>query len=162
MDIVSLGSIGGEARSPARRNGASVWIDRQGRVDIGDPPGEEIAGGLAGFRAIVEGGRVSIPAGGPLHPRTAIGLDESRERLWLVVVDGRQRGFSEGMSEHELASLMVGLGCEKALNLDGGGSSVMALAGAGGRLRIKNTPSGRRHGVARVRPLPAILAVRRR
>ena len=63
------------------------------------------------------------------HPRTAVGYDPDRNRLWLVVVDGRQPGYSEGMSLPELADLLQALGARDALNLDGGGSSVMVLRG---------------------------------
>jgi hypothetical protein len=63
------------------------------------------------------------------HPRTAVGFDPSGDFLWIVVVDGRQPGYSEGMTLPELASLMEKLGAEEAVNLDGGGSSVMVLEG---------------------------------
>ena len=63
------------------------------------------------------------------HPRTAVGLDLEAQRLWLVVVDGRQEGWSAGMSLPELADLMEALGARDALNLDGGGSSVMVIRG---------------------------------
>lgn len=63
------------------------------------------------------------------HPRTAVGLDLQAQRLWLVVVDGRQEGWSAGMSLPELADLMEALGARDALNLDGGGSSVMVIGG---------------------------------
>lgn len=70
------------------------------------------------------------------HPRTAIGFDSANGRLWLVVVDGRQAPRSVGMSLPELADLMLGLGADEALNLDGGGSTAMSLRG-----RIVNRPS---------------------
>lgn len=63
------------------------------------------------------------------HPRTAVGLDPMGERLWLVVVDGRQGEYSTGMSLPELAGLLEGLGVTEALNLDGGGSSTMIVGG---------------------------------
>ena len=63
------------------------------------------------------------------HPRTAVGLDLEMQRLWLVVVDGRQEGWSAGMSLPELADFMQALGARDALNLDGGGSSVMVIEG---------------------------------
>jgi len=63
------------------------------------------------------------------HPRTAVGVDEGRGYLWLVVVDGRQPGYSDGMTLPELSSLMRNLGATDAVNLDGGGSTVMVLGG---------------------------------
>lgn len=63
------------------------------------------------------------------HPRTAVGLDPERNRLWLVVVDGRREGHSEGMTLPELKRLFRALGAREAVNLDGGGSSVMVVRG---------------------------------
>jgi len=49
--------------------------------------------------------------------------------LFLVVVDGRQAGLSVGMTFPELAGYMAGLGCDEAVNLDGGGSASMWVLG---------------------------------
>jgi exopolysaccharide biosynthesis protein len=81
------------------------------------------------------------------HPRTAVGIARGGKRLLLVVVDGRQKPYSDGMTLRELATLMIGLGARDAINLDGGGSTTMVIAAeAGGRkaesgLRIVNRPS---------------------
>jgi len=76
-------------------------------------------------------GDLGVTAGpafaGARHPRTAVGFDNERQMLWLVVVDGRQAPRSAGMSLPELASLFLWLGTDEALNLDGGGSSAMLL-----------------------------------
>jgi large repetitive protein len=70
----------------------------------------------------------------PRHPRTAIGWN--KDYLFLVEVDGRQRGLSVGMTFPELAAYMVKIGCEQAMNLDGGGSSTMWVNG-----NTMNSPS---------------------
>ena len=77
------------------------------------------------------------------HPRTAAGVAKDGKRLILVVVDGRQKPYSDGMTLRELANLMLALGARNALNLDGGGSTTMVYADpdSGGRLRIANRPS---------------------
>lgn len=59
------------------------------------------------------------------HPRTAVGVTTSGD-IWLVVVDGRQ-AHSRGVTLLELSKVMDGLGCSEALNLDGGGSSELAI-----------------------------------
>lgn len=64
------------------------------------------------------------------HPRTAVGFDPVSRRLWLVVVDGRQAPRSVGMTLPELATLLEAFGMQEALNLDGGGSSVLVVRGA--------------------------------
>ena len=61
------------------------------------------------------------------HPRTAVGYDPSRGRAWIVVVDGRQAPYSDGMTLPELTGLFEALGATEALNLDGGGSTVMVV-----------------------------------
>ena len=69
------------------------------------------------------------------QPRTAVGvIDENH--LVFVVVDGRQSGYSEGVTLTELAAIMTGLGATTAYNLDGGGSSTMYFDGA-----VVNRPS---------------------
>ena len=75
------------------------------------------------------------------HPRTAVGIARNGRRLFLVVVDGRQKGYSEGMTLRELAEVMRGLGARDAINLDGGGSTTLVYADSPGPLRIANRPS---------------------
>ena len=58
------------------------------------------------------------------NPRSAIGYYEPGHYCF-VVVDGRQDGYSRGMTLPELAALFEELGCTCAYNLDGGGSAVM-------------------------------------
>ena len=69
------------------------------------------------------------------HPRTLIGTQVDGT-IWLVTVDGRQPKVSAGMSLFELRSLVQRLGLRNALNLDGGGSTTMWVAG-----KIVNSPS---------------------
>ena len=73
------------------------------------------------------------------HPRTAMGLSPDARRAWLVVVDGRQEGVSEGASLAELADIFRRLGASDAINLDGGGSTTMVVA-QGEETRLVNTP----------------------
>ena len=69
------------------------------------------------------------------HPRTAAGI-RGDGTLLLVVIDGRQP-VSRGVDLEQLAALMVDLGAEEALNLDGGGSSSLFVNG-----ELLNRPSG--------------------
>ncbi|MBI3910109.1 MAG: phosphodiester glycosidase family protein [Armatimonadetes bacterium] len=130
----------------ALRPGDAVTV----RVDFDPPlaPEDEVIGG--GPR-LVRSRRVSVedeegillPAfAARRHPRTAVGYRDNT--LFLVTVDGRQPGYSDGMTLEELARLMVELGCQEALNLDGGGSTTMWVRGA-----VRNRPSdGRERAVA--------------
>ena len=91
--------------------------------------------------------RVALPGGAAFaaarHPRTAVGIGRNGQRLLLVVVDGRQKPYSDGMTLPELAEVMRGLGARDAINLDGGGSTTMVYAepGTANPLRIANRPS---------------------
>jgi hypothetical protein len=83
-----------------------------------------------------------------LHPRTAIGIDHDTRQLLLVVMDGRSE-ISRGATMLEMAKLFERLGAEDALNLDGGGSSIMLVRQVDGSLAVTNTPSdGRPRPVA--------------
>jgi hypothetical protein len=93
-------------------------------------------------------------------PRTAFGKTP-QGGLKLVVVDGRRSGeHSCGMTLEGMAHLMAWVGCDSAINLDGGGSSVMAVEGvdASDRLHenlahsIVNIPSDG-NGVERAVPI---------
>lgn len=79
------------------------------------------------------------------HPRSAVGWDASGRRLLLVTVDGRQPGYSAGMTLRELARTMHALGATEALNLDGGGSTTLVIARTDGQRRatveVLNRPS---------------------
>ena len=71
---------------------------------------------------------------GGRNPRTAIGYTKDND-LILVTADGRE-GSSIGLTLRELANLMAELGCSNAINLDGGGSTVMYVNG-----QIVNKPN---------------------
>lgn len=62
------------------------------------------------------------------HPRSAIGKINASNKLLLVTVDGRHEQAA-GMSCTELAQVMKALGCDNAINLDGGGSTTLWGAG---------------------------------
>src|SRR5204863_8651530 len=57
-------------------------------------------------------------------------------RIILVAVDGRQPGYSTGLTNFELAQTMVRLGAQTASALDAGGSTTMAFDG-----QLLNRPS---------------------
>lgn len=71
---------------------------------------------------------------GGRNPRTAIGYTKDNS-LIMLTADGRE-GASIGLTLIELANLMKELGCVNAMNLDGGGSTVMYVKG-----KIVNKPA---------------------
>lgn len=71
------------------------------------------------------------------HPRTAIGVTQDLQTLFLVVADGRTSS-NAGLYGSELADVMGQLGAYEAFNLDGGGSSQMWASGGRGYLNDVN------------------------
>lgn len=71
---------------------------------------------------------------GGRNPRTAIGYTKDNN-LIMLTADGRE-GESIGLTLYELANLMKELGCVNAMNLDGGGSTVMYIQG-----KVVNKPA---------------------
>jgi exopolysaccharide biosynthesis protein len=126
-------------------------------------PEREDAGAVAAEDAIVSGPLLiddgedmpldSINFNAKRHPRTMVGIT-GNGHLLLVVVDGRQPGYAEGMSLFELRALAHNLGCIDALNLDGGGSTTLVISGEGSN-GVVNRPSGKVQ-----RPVPSIVFVR--
>ena len=79
----------------------------------------------------------------PRGPRTAVG-QRADGGVLLVTTDGRQPGYSVGMTNFELAQTLVRLGAVRGMALDGGGSSTLAFEGT-----VLNSPSdGRERAVS--------------
>ncbi|HMM32173.1 MAG TPA: phosphodiester glycosidase family protein [Clostridia bacterium] len=62
------------------------------------------------------------------NPRSAIGYYEPGHYC-LVVVDGRQPGYSKGITLVDLSKMFYNLGCKAAYNLDGGQTAMMVFQG---------------------------------
>ncbi len=95
---------------------------------------------ISGDRPLLVNGVRSVINNTIAHPRTAVGIDADGRRLLILVVDGRS-AVSRGYTMVELADIMVALGAENALNLDGGGSSAMYTRAGTGAMAIVNEPS---------------------
>jgi hypothetical protein len=117
----------------------TLYVSSRNSVSFDEPARPYNA--ISGVTRLVMGG---FPVDGltdtNLHPRTAIGYSKNGKFLYIVVVDGRQPLYSEGITLPELADLMVALGAHDAMNLDGGGSSTLVIRGADGKPRILNSP----------------------
>ncbi len=70
------------------------------------------------------------------NPRCILGYYEPGHYC-IVMIDGRQKGYSIGMNFKEMIDLSLRLGLTEAYNLDGGGSAIMVFNG-----EIINQPSG--------------------
>jgi hypothetical protein len=95
--------------------------------------------GVDGRYRLARAGRILVPSGpGTFYtrnPRTVVGTTRTGVVL-IVTIDGR-RTTSVGTSMQETADVVASLGLRDAVNLDGGGSTAMAVKG-----RLVNQPSG--------------------
>lgn len=90
---------------------------------------------VAGNLMFLDGGELSdvgkkrtvIEANNP-YPYTVAALDKTGTRLWLVLTDGKQPLYAEGITLDEIVNLVKELGADRALRLDGGGSTTGAIA----------------------------------
>jgi len=64
----------------------------------------------------------------PRNPRSALGYFEPGHYCFILV-DGRQPGYSDGLTLEDLSQVFYDLGCTVAYNLDGGQTAVMAFMG---------------------------------
>ncbi len=75
------------------------------------------------------------------HPRSGIGISENGKELILVTIDGRDTSF-KGVSQEMFGYILRELGAYNALNLDGGGSTTMAIKTVDDtRATVVNKPS---------------------
>ena len=151
MDVVGLGAARGRVYSEPDERFGALYISRDGRITLKAPPlpADGVWHVIPGFRMLVDDRQVVVSERahntkfGGVNPRTAAGTDQEGRTLWLVVVDGRQKDVSEGITLVELACLFQSLGAWDALNLDGGGSTTFVLENADHTYSILNTPVGR-------------------
>ena len=125
-------------------NQVSIVYGKHNSYEVKRPrQGEKLYNAVSGSDQIVTDGKATTSSrefSTTLHPRTAIGFT-ANTKLILITVDGRQPGVSEGVTLLELAELMLEFDCVQAINLDGGGSTTMAIADP--EPRVLNVPSSR-------------------
>lgn len=109
-------------------------------IRMGGAPIDDVKEAVAGSTILVSNGENRAPSSN-LAPRTAIGIKPDNTVV-MFVVDGRQDPHSCGMAYPEVAEMMIALGCEIALELDGGGSSTFLAQQEGiDKLACRNSPS---------------------
>ena len=158
VNIEGLAAAEGRVRSPSQAGRIPFWFDDKNTPHQGDPGlGEKIRGGVADWgELLLSNGTNMVKQGAVLHPRTLAGFDATGRWLLLAVADGRWKGRSEGLSLKESADLMKQHGCAQAVNLDGGGSSILLVRPPGkDGLEVVNHPSD-----GRPRPIPVMLGIR--
>ncbi len=119
-----------------------LYITRTNRASF-NSPGGKIYNAISGDPMLVIRGKPTseaMLANDQPEPRTAIGIDRRGRKLIIVVVDGRQPGYSEGVTLLELAEILIENKIYQGMNMDGGGSSTLVAQGKGGQQTLLNSP----------------------
>jgi len=137
---------------PGKTMVAFVGVLKSGRVIMGDSllfkqKAAKLKEALGARPLLLSAGKLLPQDSSSLskvhHPRTAFGVS-GKNTIYLVTVDGRQPGFSSGISLTDLGKLMRFLGAENAVNLDGGGSTTLIVKQPGtDQYKVRNSPSGK-------------------
>ncbi len=99
-----------------------------------------------GYPVVIKGvniGRQYLNQPSNLHdanPRTLFGLSTDRRFLYLVAIDGRQAGYSDGALDYEAGNWLLKLGVADGINMDGGGSTTLVMQDSlGNPLRLNRS-----------------------
>lgn len=99
---------------------------------------------IGGHALLLENGSIKkytkdVTSIGGIRARTAVGISKDGKTVYIVSCEGRTKR-SAGLSLNELSQFMLDLGAFKAMNLDGGGSTAMAVRNLGDikRTRVTN------------------------
>ncbi len=153
-DLSGLAISRGEVVSPPevnRTNSQALVITRDNQARIVDTAAAEGFSSAGIWTAVAGSDRLLVDGKQPknwsetrakaVHPRTAVGVSRDGRYVVLLVLDGRQAGYSDGANFAELADWLLRFGAHEAINLDGGGSTTLVRAEAGQAV-VLNRPSG--------------------
>lgn len=149
VNTVGISMSSGNLYSPPENGWAALCIASVRSITLEEsgfcPEGTKEA--IAGSHLIVKNGQLlpSLEAEAfdashsSYFPRTVVAIDKEKQTMWWVLVDGRQWRYSEGIALHEIGDVLIEMGAESALNLDGGGSTTLAIEEKG-RAKVLNAP----------------------
>ncbi len=140
VKVTDYAASRGKVYSPQKTAQPTIFIGPRNQVNINKMDGY-VFNAVSGDRVVVDKGIVvkNLAALAPA-PRTAVGLSKNARWLTLMVVDGRQADYSEGVTLPELGELLISFGAYTGVNMDGGGSSTMVIKGFDGKARVLNSP----------------------
>ena len=143
--VVSRGNV----VSPSQSGYEELLISQNNTAWFDTTPSNSFTGvwtAVAGNTMLLVNGVAQHAAGGAAHPRTAVGISEDDRYLYMMAIDGRQTGVSEGSTHRQTADWLGRFGAHDGLNLDGGGSTTMAKDDGQGGYDLLNVPVGGRTG----------------
>ena len=135
MDVYGLEISEGVVVSPqdGPTHAAAILFDATNRPTViyTNWPATSVTGvytAVAGNYSLVVAGKNVIPrTATEVDPRTLFGLSKDRRFLYLVTIDGRQPGYSNGANDYESAGWLLLLGAYDGVNMDGGGSTTLVI-----------------------------------
>lgn len=163
QDVVGLAVSDGLLISEPNREFGAILIDARNQAQIVQQPPASLEGiqhACGGFQIILQDGKPTTEEQQP-EPRSAIGISQDSRYLILLVIDGRQVLHSQGATLRETAEWLLKLGAWSGLNLDGGGSTSLAIQSSDGTAKVLNRPIHLRIPGTE-RPCPNHLGVRAR
>lgn len=119
-------TVSGDRKEPLLEN---FNVGDEVKLNIGTTPNlENIKFAIGGGSIILKNG---VPTNSNInikgdHPRTGIGITEDGKELIIATIDGRHISY-KGVSQEVFAQILKDLGAYNAINLDGGGSTTMAV-----------------------------------
>ena len=155
MDLSGLSISAGEvvSKQDSAANSAVITFDAANHATVlhTNWPAASTGGvttAVAGvYPVVIKGvniGRQYLNLPGNLHdnqPRTLMGLSADRRYLYLMTIDGRQPGYSDGALDYESGAWMLKVGAADAINMDGGGSTTLVMQDSLGAPSRLNKPS---------------------
>lgn len=144
-DLTGLAVSGGQLVSPANGTRPSIifyndW-SAEFRTLSASADYSNIQVAAPGFTMVLNAG---VPGGNTAsaEPRTGYGLSSDSTYLYLMTIDGRQTGVSEGAFILEVGQWLAHFGAWNGANMDGGGSTTLALHNqANNTVSVVNSPS---------------------
>lgn len=132
--------------SPAESDWPVLCFDANNRAQIlesGECPLGTVHAVAGSAIVVASGTPVAVspdsPSNDTSYSHVAVAVDQLGQKLWLIVIDGKQPLYSEGVTLAELAEIVIELGAYTALNLDGGGSTTLVVANRRGP-HLLNSP----------------------
>lgn len=141
QDVVGLHVSRGKVVSGEQGKYPALLLTKDNKARVAAPPFnlDGIWNAVGGFHVVLKGGQV-VDGDKSIHPRTAAGVSaDGRTLIWLVI-DGRQKGYSDGATTAEVGAWLKALGCAEGINLDGGGTTTLVVEGPDGSPKVLNRP----------------------
>ena len=143
-NLCGLAVCDGVVESKPEKGFPSFIQTKDGKLSIRNVDPEEslddIRLAVSGNMIVLKGGDVEPQGDKSAHPRTAVGYSADQRYLYLIAIDGRQKEYSVGATYEDVGRALKLCGAWDGLNLDGGGSTTMAVRGDDEKAIVVNRP----------------------